>query len=121
MTWRLVYHPHAARFDILKIPVDTRQRIERAIESRLAPEPERYGKPLRGTLRCYWKLRVGDYRVVYELIGDEGPHSGRSSQAGSVSGSSSGEPELGHETHFITGLVQLAVADSYRGVKADCN
>jgi len=71
MSWRLVYHPDVARVDIANMAVDIRNRIERAIESRLASEPERYGKPLRGTLRGYWKLRVGDYRVVYELIGQE--------------------------------------------------
>ncbi|WHZ29084.1 MAG: hypothetical protein OJF51_003884 [Nitrospira sp.] len=30
-----------------------------------------YGTPLRKTLRGYWKLRVGDYRVVYKIEGDE--------------------------------------------------
>lgn len=34
--------------------------------------PERYGAPLRGTLRGYWKLRVGDYRVVFRIHADEG-------------------------------------------------
>jgi mRNA interferase RelE/StbE len=71
MSWRLVYHPDVAYVDIPTMPADIRKRIARAIESRLASEPERYGKPLRGTLRGYWKLRVGEYRVVYELIGDE--------------------------------------------------
>lgn len=71
MTWRLVYHPDVARVDIPSMPADIRQRIARAIASRLASEPQRYGKPLRGTLRGYWKLRVGDYRVVYDLVGTE--------------------------------------------------
>ena len=33
-------------------------------------EPHKYGLPLRKTLKGYWKLRVGDYRVVY-AIGEE--------------------------------------------------
>jgi mRNA interferase RelE/StbE len=27
--------------------------------------------PLRGTLKGYWKLRVGDYRVVFKVAGQE--------------------------------------------------
>ena len=27
-----------------------------------------YGEPLRKTLKGYWKLRVGDYRVVFKVI-----------------------------------------------------
>ena len=30
-----------------------------------------YGEPLRKTLKGYWKLRVGDYRVVYKVEGKE--------------------------------------------------
>jgi hypothetical protein len=29
--------------------------------------PQEYGTPLRKTLKGYWKLRVGDYRVVYKI------------------------------------------------------
>ena len=41
--------------------------IKRAIEERLATQPETYGKPLQRTLKGYWKLRVGDYRVVFKV------------------------------------------------------
>jgi len=34
-------------------------------------EPTLYGKPLRATLKGYWKLRVGDYRVVYAIQGTD--------------------------------------------------
>ena len=30
-------------------------------------EPEKYGEPLRRTLKGYRKLRVGYYRIVYEI------------------------------------------------------
>jgi mRNA interferase RelE/StbE len=48
-----------------------RTRIAHAIEARLGTEPQRYGIPLGGTLRGYWKLRVGDYRVVFKVADDE--------------------------------------------------
>ena len=46
-------------------------RIRNAIERRLATEPHQYAEPLRKTLHGYWKLRVGDYRVVFKIIGKE--------------------------------------------------
>lgn len=42
-------------------------RIRRAIEDRLAQDPVSYGQRLRKDLAGSWKLRVGDYRVVYEI------------------------------------------------------
>jgi hypothetical protein len=33
-------------------------------------DPETYGKPLRGALAGYYRLRVGGYRVVYTVIND---------------------------------------------------
>ncbi len=71
MGFRVIYHPAVAGEDLPRIPADLRGRIARVIEARLTTAPERYGRPLRGTLRGYWKLRVGDYRVVFKPTGDE--------------------------------------------------
>ena len=30
-------------------------------------DPEAYGERLRDELHGYWKLRVGEYRVIYEV------------------------------------------------------
>ena len=57
--------------DLKKIARDIQRRIQRALETRLAVAPERYGVPLSGSLRGYSKLRVGDYRVVFRLSGDD--------------------------------------------------
>lgn len=57
--------------DLKSIPAATKTRIARAIESRLTTDPARYGAPLAGTLRGYWKLRVGDHRVVFKVVGEE--------------------------------------------------
>lgn len=71
MPYALRYHPRVADHDLLKIPAETRRRIARVIEARLGTSPERFGAPLRGSLRGYWKLRVGDYRVVFKVGGGE--------------------------------------------------
>ena len=54
--------------DLKTIHAETRRRIATSIDARLSAAPERYGVPLAGSLREYWKLRVGDYRVVFKLI-----------------------------------------------------
>lgn len=53
--------------DIPLIPHNLHRRIATAIETRLTHAPQQYGAPLRKTLKGYWKLRVGDYRVVYKI------------------------------------------------------
>lgn len=71
MEYRLLYHPEVGHRDVPKLNRDLRSRIERAIRERLTTSPELYGRPLRGTLKGYWKLRVGDYRVVFRIAGTE--------------------------------------------------
>lgn len=71
MPYTLRYHPRVADQDLPKIPAETRRRIARSIETRLGTSPERFGAPLKGTLRGYWKLRVGDYRVVFTVGGGD--------------------------------------------------
>lgn len=70
MTFALLYHPDVTE-DIGKIDERLRKRIKTAIENRLVTSPHLYGEPLRKTLKGYWKLRVGDYRVVYKITASE--------------------------------------------------
>lgn len=71
MPFKLVYHPDVREIDIPKLDRRVQEHIKKAIETRLATEPHHYGQPLRRTLKGYWKLRVGDYRVVFKLAGAE--------------------------------------------------
>lgn len=72
MPFRLLYHPAVATDDLPRLDAKARARIRKAILSRLTSEPEKYGKPLRFTLAGLWSLRVGDWRVIYHVAGDEG-------------------------------------------------
>jgi mRNA interferase RelE/StbE len=65
--FQIAYHPLVPREDIPALNRDVKDRIRKAIEARLTRAPQDYGKPLRGTLRGYWSLRVGDYRVIYRI------------------------------------------------------
>ena len=42
-------------------------RVLRAVEQRLTTRPEQYGQRLKRSLLGLWKLRIGDYLVVYEI------------------------------------------------------
>ncbi len=69
MGWEVAYHPQVAD-DLEAVPANMRARIRKAIEDRLLTEPDKYGERLRRDLAGAWKLRVGDYRVVFDLDPD---------------------------------------------------
>lgn len=71
MTFKLKYHPDVVSDDIPSLNARLKKRIKKAIESRLSLAPHHYGEPLRKTLKGYWKLRVGDYRVVFKIVKHE--------------------------------------------------
>ncbi|MFH1981117.1 MAG: type II toxin-antitoxin system RelE/ParE family toxin [Pseudomonadota bacterium] len=71
MSFSVLYHLDVKRRDIPKLSADVRQRIRKAIENRLMIAPQEYGEPLRKNLKGYWKLRVGDYRIVFQVADDE--------------------------------------------------
>ena len=68
--YKLIYHPDVKKTDLPKIDHNNKKIIKKAIEERLSFQPEAYGKPLQRTLKGYWKLRVGDYRVVFKAPND---------------------------------------------------
>jgi len=71
VSFKLFYHPDVRDIDIPKLDKRVSERIRRAIESRPQTAPEQYGEPLKRTLKGYWKLRVGDYRVVFKIVKSE--------------------------------------------------
>jgi mRNA interferase RelE/StbE len=66
MSYSILYHPEVEE-DILLLDNKHRKIIARAIETRLTTEPQKYGKPLRSSLKGYWKLRVGDIRIIFKI------------------------------------------------------
>ncbi len=68
MAFEIRYHQDVKKIDLPVIDVRMKKRIKTAIETRLVTAPHQYGEPLRKTLRGYWKLRVGDYRIVFKVV-----------------------------------------------------
>jgi len=53
--------------DFRKIDKPDQQKFIKTIRKKLTSEPEIFGSPLRADLKGLWKLRVGPYRVIYEI------------------------------------------------------
>jgi mRNA interferase RelE/StbE len=71
LAFQIKYHPDVKDIDTPALNKNLKNGIKKAIESRLMTEPHNYGEPLRKTLKGYWKLRVGDYRVVFKIVKSE--------------------------------------------------
>ena len=65
--WQVHVHPLVWEEDFSRLDPHIRQRITKAIRSKLTTHPTEFGKPLTGLLRGYWRLRVEDYRVIYRI------------------------------------------------------
>lgn len=64
MTWYITYHRAAAK-KLSKLPKKLQQRIGRAI-NQLSSNPFK-GKRMEGEFLGYYRLRIGDWRVIYEI------------------------------------------------------
>lgn len=69
--YRLLYHPLVVSRDIPRLDNPVKNRVRRAIESRLTEHPEAHAKPLAHTTHRLWSFRVGDWRVIFALRDDE--------------------------------------------------
>ncbi len=65
--WQVTIHPLVFEEDFKRISLEFQQEIIRAIRKKLVINPQSYGEPLRGNYKNYWKLRVGDFRVIYRI------------------------------------------------------
>jgi mRNA interferase RelE/StbE len=64
--YTVIYHESIAD-DLKKITKKDKEKIKKAIEKKLTTNPIIFGEPLRSNLIGYRKLRVGEYRIVYQI------------------------------------------------------
>ena len=69
MSLRLVYTERAAR-DIRALDPGTKRRIGQALQ-RLEQDPGRKSKRLTQPALGTYRFRVGDYRVIYDIVGSD--------------------------------------------------
>jgi mRNA interferase RelE/StbE len=67
MSYKLFLRPEVIEKDLPKIDSANKQRISQAIKQKLTDQPKIFGKPLRWPLAGLYKLRVGDWRVIFEI------------------------------------------------------
>ena len=69
MTFKVFVHPTL----FVKIPAERKERIKSAIKELANPFPDSNGdkKELKGTRIVTYRLRVGDYRVFYQIDEEE--------------------------------------------------
>lgn len=64
--WKIVYVESAIK-DIQALDGSVKKIIKKVIEDKLGSDPLKFGLPLRRTLKKFFKLRVGDYRIIYQI------------------------------------------------------
>ncbi len=65
MKWEIIYHKEVVS-DLESIGPSNARRIMKVIDSKLTKNPIDFGRPLSGNLADFRKLRVGDFRIVYQ-------------------------------------------------------
>ena len=69
MKYQLVYTHRAIR-DLDELGASVKQRIGKTL-LRYEPDPLKYAEPLKQSEVGSYRFRIGDYRVVFDLVGDE--------------------------------------------------
>ncbi len=69
--WRVEFLAEAAR-ELRKLGPGPEQHIVKYLRQRIvvAEDPRRFGRPLTGDLKGFWRYRVGDYRIVASIEDD---------------------------------------------------
>ncbi len=64
--YEITYHPLVVD-EVASLDSFWHEQILEAIENKLLLMPEVFGKPLRNSLAGFRTMRVGDYRVIFEI------------------------------------------------------
>ena len=69
--YKILYVDKVVNEDLPNILEPWKNEIKQAIEKKLMTRPEVYSRPLRRSLKGYRKLRVGSYRIVFRVEGNQ--------------------------------------------------
>jgi len=62
-----IQYLESVKDDLSSISKTEKQHIRTAIEKKLATNPIEFGKPLQYSLKGLRRLRVGDYRIIFQI------------------------------------------------------
>ena len=66
MAWQISFTPKAKK-ELEKLDTSAAKKILHFLRERLAPDPTALGGHLKGSLREFWRWRVGSYRVLARI------------------------------------------------------
>jgi len=72
MPYRVIYSKYAEKY-LDKIPKNISARLVGWLDEHIdgKDNPRLYGKRLKGKLKDYWRYRVGDYRIICDIMDKE--------------------------------------------------
>lgn len=71
MNWKVRFKREVEE-DLKQLGNAEAKRVLKVIRERIAEgEPDKIGKPLRGALAGYRRIRTGDVRIIYRINGTE--------------------------------------------------
>lgn len=53
--------------EVMKLPARIAEKLIEKVDTYLARDPKRLGKPLTGQFSGLYRYRFGDYRIIYEI------------------------------------------------------
>lgn len=62
-----IQYLESVKDDLHGLAKSTKEKIRKAIEKKLMHNPIEFGKPLQYSLKGLRRLRVEDYRIVYQI------------------------------------------------------
>lgn len=65
--YKIIYSEEVISNDIPKLAIPVKKMIQVNIEKKLLSDPIKFGKPLRYSRKGSRTLRIGDYRVIYQV------------------------------------------------------
>lgn len=71
MMWKIKFNPQAEK-SLYRLERQAKQRLESFMDDlKIRDNPREIGKALSGDLKGLWRYRVGDYRVICQIIDNE--------------------------------------------------
>jgi len=67
MAWKIEFAESAAK-TLGKLDKPAGQRIVKFLRERVAIDPKATGEALKGNLAPMWRYRVGDYRIICDIV-----------------------------------------------------
>ena len=67
----VIEYAESANEEISALDGAVKKLIKKAIEDKLMVDPLKFGFPLRRNLVALFKLRVGNYRIIYQIKNNE--------------------------------------------------